>query len=580
MNAYVRRLVNSLAHLSDENLCKLLDDELSSIRDVRARAHLANCWQCRVRFEQLEKAAHQVVEYRNFHVLPRLPLDPKRRDSFLVKLDRLMDEASSTPWSLRFLSEIHSLSVTKMNSFIASFAVVMFAVVMLFVIWQRAVVPVSAAELLDRAEVWDTNPIKAGGPGVVYQRVRITTPHRTIERDLFRNAQRGRHPKAEPVSAEMAPLKAKLELAGVSWEEPLSAVSYKDWRDRQELVNDEVSRSGKNLLTLTTTSSRPTVLKESLTVRKDDFHPVQRTAMFVDEGTIEIAEENYAILDWNAVNSALFEALPSVTPPIVVGGPANIHPLPPALPTSMQLDNAELQARLALNRLNADTGEEIRVTRGNKDVEVKGVVEADERKREIVARLDTIPYVDSSILSIQELRNSSNPVPPTSVKEYSLVAQPSPLGIYMQEKKLSADAVSEMSRRLLDACLQAQQGSSALSELLERFPLSDDLSPVSRAARNELITNYMQSIEAGLGAQEKGLKELGFVHLPGVGPPFRQIGGVNELAAATQRNQMLCRELIAGDTALPRAGEAVAAELLETIARIRSLLSLLRGTAR
>jgi hypothetical protein len=580
MSSYVRRLVNSLAHLSDENLCKLLDDELSSVRDVRARAHLANCWQCRVRFEQLEKAAHQVVEYRNFHVLPRLPLDPKGRDSFLVKLDRLMDESSSTPWSLRFLSGIHSLSVTKMNPLIASFAVVMLAMVMLFVIWQRGVVPVSAAELLDRAEVWDTNPIKAGGPGVVYQRVRIATPHRTIERDLFRNAQRGRHPKAERVSAEMAPLKAKLELAGVSWEEPLSAVSYKDWRDRQELVNDEVSRSGKNLLTLTTTSSHPTVLKESLTVRKDDFHPVQRTVMFVDEGTIEITEENYAILDWNAVNSALFEALPSVTPPIVVGGPANIHPLPPALPTSMQLDNAELQARLALNRLNADTGEEIRVTRRNKDVEVKGVVEADERKREIVARLDTIPYVDSSILSIQELRNSSNPAPPTSVKEYSLVAQPSPLGIYMQEKKLSADAVSEMSRRLLDACLQAQQGSSALSELLERFPLSDDLSPVSRAARNELITNYMQSIEAGLGAQEKGLKELGFVHLPGVGPPFRQIGAVNELAAATQRNQMLCRELIAGDTALPRVGEAVAAELLETIAQIRSLLSLLRGTAR
>src|ERR1700730_1377947 len=98
MNAFIRRFIPSLGHLSDETLSRLINDELGSLRDVRAEAHLASCWQCRARCEHLEKAALQVVEYRRFRLLPRLPQDPKWRGSFVAEMEKLLAEASPTPW--------------------------------------------------------------------------------------------------------------------------------------------------------------------------------------------------------------------------------------------------------------------------------------------------------------------------------------------------------------------------------------------------------------------------------------------------------------------------------------------------
>ncbi len=61
--------------------------------------------------------------------------------------------------------------------------------------------------------------------------------------------------------------------------------------------------------------------------------------------------------------------------------------------TAAALDSAELSARVVLNRLHADEGEQISISRTNRGVNVKGVVDTDERKREIATRLSAVPYV-------------------------------------------------------------------------------------------------------------------------------------------------------------------------------------------
>lgn len=574
MNAFIRRFIPSLGHLSDETLSRLINDELGSLRDVRAQAHLASCWQCRARCEQLEKAALQVVEFRKFRVLPRLPQDPRWRGSFLTEVEKLLAEASPTPWWRKAGSYLRPTAMANMNPVIASVAVIAFAVITLIVIWQRSATPVSAAQLLDRAQSWDSNSKRPAEPGVVYQKIRIRTPGGSFERDLYRDREGRRRPKADSVSSDLKPLSAKLEFAGVNWEQPLSASDYKTWRDSVHSESDEVKRSGKNLLTLTTKTSAGIVVQESFTVREEDFHPVERTVELLDVGSVEITEVNYAVLGWNAVNEAMFEPSTTAFAPALHRSAS-----PPALPTALQLDATELQARLALNRLDADSSEQIRLSRTDTAVEVKGVVETDQRKQEIVKQLQTIPHVSSSILSFEEL--SSNPSissPVTSVKQYSLVGEPSPLGQYMKEKGHTLDDLSQTSEKLLDSSLKIQQGSSALSELLDRFGSPEQLSLAAQSARSELIANYLHSISSGLDAQESGLGELGFAADPARHGASPGTPAAEKLVTEARRNQGLCRELIAGGEESPRPASAIASELFESAARIRFLVLQLDST--
>src|SRR5260370_25395993 len=149
-----------------------------------------------------------------------------------------------------------------------------------------------------------------------------------------------------------------MNMGVLSWAEAVSGSSYKGWHDRQSGESEHVRRSGKNLLTVTTKTPGGIVVEESLTVREGDFHPVKRTVELLDVGTVEIAELNYAVLSWNAVNADLFEALaPTTTPTLPLHTAIASHP--PSLPTRAELLEAELQARVQLHTPYADLVDEI-----------------------------------------------------------------------------------------------------------------------------------------------------------------------------------------------------------------------------
>src|SRR5260370_39186455 len=107
----------------------------------------------------------------------------------------------------------------------------------------------------------------------------------------------------------------------------LSVTYYKARYDSQNKESDRQMRTGKNLLTVTTKTSGGIVVEESLTLREGDFHPVKRTVELVDVGTVEIAELNYAVLSWNAVNADLFEPLAPTAAPTT---PVNAAIAPPS----------------------------------------------------------------------------------------------------------------------------------------------------------------------------------------------------------------------------------------------------------
>lgn len=563
-----------IGHLSDEAISMLVSGELSSVRESRALAHLANCWQCRARRDAFEKAALQVVEYRKARLDAELPLDPDRRISFLSQLDQGLEQSAAGPSWPRMHARVRAFRLPNMNPIFASAAVVCIAVIALLWIWQRSTPRISPSALLEEAVAHEqVNPATAQ-PGVIYQEVKIIAANRTVVRQLYRDRQDKRKLRPEKVPAEVSPVRASLLQAGVDWNAPLSAISYKDWHDRQPVFTDRVTDSGKDLLTLTTSVPTGEIASESLTLRTDDFHPVKRTVETRDQGTIEIAELNYAVLGWNAVNASLFEdSVPS--PPAV----ADTHPvLFHTLPTPEQIDEAELAARIVLNQTKADTQDQIVISHSDAGVFIKGIVPTNQQKRELVSNLRDIPLVHPEILSTEELsaRNASRQsLPANSAGSQTYTSdQPSPLASYIQHNGLSQNQLNQVSQRLLDGSLTVQQGAAQVSALLKRFTSPEQLDSQARANLQKLLADYSGSIMSGLAEEASALKPIGIDQSPVQGVP----SGMAPADAETLRqfvfqNQLLCQELITASSTPPRSAETIAADLQLSIGRIQSALT-------
>lgn len=567
-------MVSRATHLSDEAISMLVSGELKPSQEARAQTHLAKCWPCRGRREAFEKAALQVVGFRKGRLESELPLDPGRRDLFLAELDHMLSQAASiSRWSM-MLDRIRALHLPNMNPIFASATIVCIAVLALLWVWQRHPVTINAAQLLSRAETSDL-AVSHGRHGVVYQKIRFTTPSLKLERELYRDAQGKRRPRFEPVKEKSEPIRGVLASVGVDWEAPLSATSYREWHDTQPSISDEVSQESGDLLTLTTRSPHSRIQEESLTVRASDFHPIQRTIRTLDHGTIEIAELNYAVLGWNAVNESLFEdANPLTSLPRV----ADVHPaLIRALPTHLQIDAAELQARIALNLSGADTEDQIVVSHSDDGVSVKGILPSNEQKQALVANLKLIPYVHADILSIEELstRNGGQPssAGPSGAQSYS-PDQPSPLARYVEARGLTQEQLNQISQHLLDAGLTVQQGVSRIIELQERYSSSEQLDSQAWTNLQGLFETYSKSTVDGLDAERAAIGQIRIE--PSISRGDHGGEGPLDVAALRQhvhQNQLLCQELISASPVAGRSAEAIAADLQHSISKIRTALA-------
>ncbi len=320
MKTLFQRTVTRFGHLSDEVISRLINGELGSMREYHANAHMTKCWQCKARREALEKAAFQVVEYRKYQMDRRLPLNPARRESFLTRLDEVLDETSAVSWQSRLFSHFRTPSIPNMNPVYASTFVIVAAAVLLVLIWQRSAAPVSAAAFLDKAvqaEAKETTPALSA---VIYQKIEIRIKAQTFERSLYRDVAQKRRARAVKLSQIEDATRAQLEAAGVNWQQPLSAENYRAWHDGRPSVEDQVRSSRGDLLTLTTSVPVGPIAAESLTVRTRDFHTVSRTISLRDDESIEIAEVHYDTLGWDAVNDSLFEPIGGGSPSPILRG--------------------------------------------------------------------------------------------------------------------------------------------------------------------------------------------------------------------------------------------------------------------
>jgi len=550
-------------HLSDEKLSRLTAGELGAVQRFLARTHLEKCWQCRLRREALERSALQLAEYRNC-LVERIPSNPDRRSALLM-LMRQRSEAASLPREsgIALFSAI-SKSDTWMSPMLASFLIVACAGCLLFMVWRRPTATVSAAELLNRAESADRG-VLYGRPGVIYEKIGIRTASGRIEREIYRDAHRERRRRAGDTDAKIeAPLQGVLVSAQVNLDDPLSVASYRTWYDGQEKKVDAVSQGG-GLLTLSTRVPEGNIRQETITVRASDFHPIQRTIKTADDDVIEIAELNYALLDWSSVNEALFEPLatPRLEHPMLVSA----LPVLPALPTQAELDGAELEVLLALNRLHADEGEQINIARSDRGVEVKGVVDSTERKQEVVNSLRTLPHVKAEVLSTAEVRPDTTEALPLQVRAIDPAA--SPLEEYVDSQPQKKLLLNDAPRDLVDAAFKVRRSADELDTLATKFTNSAE-GATPNAAIKELTQSYTQRLLAALDNESSILHQFGLDETTNTPA---SISTQISLPVEVRRNDALCQEMVTDDSVTRRTASEIAADIRDSIVRIRSAIA-------
>jgi hypothetical protein len=603
MNSFLAAILfNFRRHVSDGEILQLLDGEIPLTRERFARRHLARCWSCRARREHLIKAIVGFVDYRRQLAAPFMPPPAGARDRYLARRFEVLAE---NPSRLRAFGQILRSAVPPaMNPITLSSLIVAGALIALFLVWQHNAPTVSANELLDRAGVWDANPSPEHQPGVVYQKVQIRTKTGTLDRTFYRDAEGRRRPRLEPADSAEASLKEKLRAAGVDWQHPLSATAFKDWHDQLRQKSDRVKKTTSDSLTLITETQESDVKRSSFSVRTSDFHPVHREVVLRDSEEIEIAEVSYDVLRWDAVNaSALFEpeAAKVVPPPPPVPNRPMVVPAPlPAMPSASQLDEAELRARLVLDDLQS-TGAQIRITQLRDGVQVAGVVETDQRKKELEAQLRDVPLITVSLQSYEELAQQDSSASPISViKAYSIDGQSSPFDRYIAQlpaRPLDCDRFGE---QLFSAALAIQREATELNAIDQRFTLQAraQLGSESKHLLNALVGRHMQSLSDAMLSERSLMEEFApagsfagasaIVSSSKAMPPSatdaRNFAGtqqaalepassLSELLSAAEENKNLCVALLAANDAEQRSAAEIFVDVSRTVTRLQSIFA-------
>jgi hypothetical protein len=311
------------------------------------------------------------------------------------------------------------------------------------------------------------------------------------------------------------------------------------------------------------------IIQESLTVKEANFHPIKRTVEYRAFGTIEISEASVDILSGDNAKQFFFEKEPK-TSVVIPGIPG--HAL---LPSAAELNDAELEARLTLNRMSADIGEQIEITRDDKQVHVNGVVESEQRKRELSQSLQSLPFLAVTIKSFDDLKSASSassPVPPTH--QQSALAQVSPLEEYFVNDGRSRDDLSRISAGLFNCALAINRSSRSIEQIALRFSANEDLGPAAIRARDELLSRNAERLLNDLNEQQQFLNEAGISFESSVSPANAHPDSV-DLRLLADRNTAATKWLISSPAESGRSEmlRAWAAELAETISQLRIVAS-------
>ena len=561
-----RLTIGSRKHAEQEELLQLLDGELGSWHAARVLRHIEQCWTCRSRYEAVQSTILDFVEVRKRLIARHFPLPDSSRNRFLRTLDELQQQAEQ-PWLVRARHFLRGAVAPRRKPVVAAFLVMVVASIAIVAVWQRNVPTVSASEFLDRAQVWDSGGANSTGHVVVRQKLEIRTATLKFNHSLYRDGEGSRRPRNSPDVFKQAALEKASLSGGVNWERPLSATDFRRWDEHLLKKKDEVLFNHNGTLTLSTTATDGDVEEQSLTVRNTDFHPVARHLLLRDFGEVEIAELSYDVLPWDAVDVSQWFVTDAPASAIM---PAPLRKPAVSVAPSAAFDGAELRARLALNAIGADTGENLFLEHTRDSVTVRGFVETQARKREIDDALAGIPLVSSSVSTFEHRAHESPPqqAQSTTVRSEDVVVQKSPLETYLAARSVPSPQDVQLSRDLIDHALEIDRQALALDSLEKRYPesVSKALSSENRALLVQLVRRHEIALLSAIQKEREVIKSyLGELRSDHSNDETSESVSTANLLRLANHIRQLAGDLLVPGKEGQRSGQAILAELAESL---------------
>jgi hypothetical protein len=513
-------------HPGAETLLRLIDRDISPAEAPALQDHLSACGDCRDQFEAMQEA---LDDYDHFHrdlLKPSLPAPPREWAQLEFPDARTFADARRrTAHPMRWLAAAA-------------------AVAAIFVLFRRfqETPEVRASELLRQATTAEQTVRRRPAA------LRIHSGSRT----LLRPARAG-----SSESGDAAALHAAFDQAGYSWDDPLSAAAFSNWRDRQPEKWDVIEESGGSVL-IRTSSVGGAITEAALTLRAADLHPVACALRFQSSGeTVEITEEP--------------EPLPSVAPSSQA--PARGGSSPAAAPAAGSATASaaagpadELQVIAALHSIGADLGEPIEVRRDGASVIVSVTGLDESRRSRIRAALAGIATAQLRFEDVSTLPSDAPARLPQNVpapeKTNPLIAELRPL--------LGPDvSASGLPDQFIDLTDRASERAFALRALALRFPSS--AAAQLTAAGQDSLRSIVRDHASALAASMAEIHRLAAPVLPNAVPPGQSSGDWEALAEA------LPDQIEQLDRTLNGATDAGVSRKMQLAAGIAKLESVLRA---
>jgi hypothetical protein len=503
-------------HASDQELLLFLDGELKVREADQLRAHLAACWECRVRLEETADVIRDFVEYRR-RALPTVPPGgwPNLRHRLKQKESSPQTHATGLAW-------------------LSPKSLVFASLCAIGVLWFRfsSASPVSANEILDRATRNETRQIRQASLPVIHEKVLARRRHGTRSADqtdtleLWNEVKDGSTRKigSEALWKELEEIFQTNHMGPVR---PLSATAHRAWREsvhaqREEVVKDEL---GDGTVTWTAKTEvlgpfqRNQILEGDLTVRATDWAPVaQRLRVQGDQEVreYELAVLTYDIVERGSLPPSFFHA--SLSSERVQDIAVLVAPKMARATMPLSVDsNPGLDALYIIHRAGLCRNGAVEVKYGaGERITVDGVVDTVARKNEITELLKQIADVAVSIRSMEEAareaatQSSGTPPPEGDIDHITLrSAQPAAASFLADYFRTQRDGTRgmELANRALSLSSETVADAWELQRLAERFAWpKPELGIVSRRRLELMIREHLKSLDA-TGGLLRGLLE-------------------------------------------------------------------------
>ncbi len=446
--------------LPDEaELIAYLDGELDPARHRHIQKLVESSWGVRVSLANLERDIETYMAASSYRLPEEIPpfeqvwkgIPASRRAGWLLsKKVSEFSKLSGLSGPMDLLRQTKLLGGLRLR--VAS-SLALFCLLLLFFVRLSSVPPVSAKEVLQRAEYAETQRIHKVAAPVVYRKLQVRRKTHTSKQpeavswETWNDVSNSRfkervvdqygqwfirdeedprptrsnppkQPSAAPILVELDQI---FEINHIDRRQPLSPAAYEAWRrsipqKTEEVVETKLIEGGK-ALALTTTSAQPFAVNEimeaKLVIRTEDWHPVeQHLKVMRENGTAdyELTETAFQVLALESLTPSIFADLTPAPPlPIATAPPLAPQPAPILLPSATELLAAEVEAHYALHRVKACLGEPIEVVRDSSgQIQVRGLAESPERNVELIAALKGIRWVKVNVQTVTEAARAAS----------------------------------------------------------------------------------------------------------------------------------------------------------------------------